>query len=122
MMKVHRLLILAASFAALGGGAAMSQSAPAGDAAKGKQAYLDARCFTCHGRAGQGGNYNYPAPPLAGLDMPAEALQGFLRAAPNDMPSYAPTSLSDDDIANIDAFMQSLPGPRNPKDFPLLNQ
>jgi mono/diheme cytochrome c family protein len=122
MMKVHRLLILAASFAALGGGAAMSQSAPAGDAAKGKQTYLDVECYTCHGRVGEGGNFMYPAPPLVGLDMPAEALQAFLRAAPNDMPSYAPTILSDNDIANIDAFLQSLPGPRNPKDFPLLNQ
>ena len=70
----------------------------------------------------QGGNFMYPAPPLAGLDMPAETLQAFLRAAPNDMPSCAPTILTNDDIANIDAFLHSLPGRRDPKDFPLLNQ
>ncbi len=122
MMKVHRLLILAATFAALGCGSALSQSAAAGDAAKGKQAYLNVECHTCHGRVGEGGNFMYPAPPLAGLDMPAQALQAFLRAAPNDMPSYAPTILTNDDIANIDAFLHSLPGRRDPKDFPLLNQ
>ncbi len=122
MMKVHRLLILAATFTALGCGSALSQSASAGDAAKGKQAYLNVECYTCHGRVGQGGNFMYPAPPLAGLDMPAEALQAFLRVAPNDMPSYAPTILTNDDIANIDAFLHSLPGRRDPKDFPLLDQ
>ncbi len=122
MTKVHRLLTLAATFPALSCGSTLSQSAPTGDAGKGKQTYLNVDCYTCHGRVGQGGNFMYPAPPLAGLDMPAETLQAFLRAAPNDMPSYAPTILTNDDIANIDAFLHSLPGRRDPKDFPLLNQ
>jgi len=122
MMKVHPFLTLAATFIALGCGLTLSQSAPTGDAAKGKQTYLNVECYTCHGRVGEGGNFMYPAPPLVGLDMPAEALQAFLRASPNDMPSYAPMILTDDDIANIDAFLQSLPGRRDPKDFPLLNQ
>jgi mono/diheme cytochrome c family protein len=122
MSTVQRLLILAATFTALGGGLAMSQSAPTGDAARGNQTYLKVECYTCHGRAGEGGRFNYPAPPLAGLDMPAPALQAFLRAAPNDMPSYAPTVLTDDDIANIGAFLHSLPGRSDPKNFPLLNQ
>jgi len=122
MMKAHRLLILAASFTALGCGSALSQSAATGDAAKGKQIYLNVECHTCHGRVGEGGRFMYPAPSLAGLDMSGDALRAFLRASPNDMPSYAPTILSDDDIANIAAFLHSLPGPRDPKDFPLLNQ
>ena len=121
-MKVRRLLTLAAAFIALGCGSTLSQSPPTGDAAKGKQTYLNAQCYACHGRAGEGGNFMYPAPPLAGLDMPAEALQAFLRAAPRDMPSYAPAILTNDDIANIAAFLRSLPGRRDPKDFPLLNQ
>jgi hypothetical protein len=49
-------------------------------------------------------------------------LQAFLRAASNDMPSFAPTILTNDDIANIAAFRRSLPGRRDPNDFPLLNQ
>jgi mono/diheme cytochrome c family protein len=35
-------------------GAALAEDA-AGDAANGKLVYLKLRCFTCHGRAGQGG-------------------------------------------------------------------
>ena len=122
MMKIRPLLTLAATFTALGCGSTLSQSPPTGDAARGKQTYLNVDCYACHGRVGEGGNFMYPAPPLAGLDMPAEALQDFLRAAPNDMPSYAPTILTNDDIANIAAFLRSLPGRRDPKDFPLLNQ
>jgi mono/diheme cytochrome c family protein len=38
------------------------------------------------------------------------------------MPSFAPTVLTNDDIADVAAFLQSLPGRRAPKDFPLLNQ
>jgi mono/diheme cytochrome c family protein len=122
MMKVRPLLTLAAAFITVGCGSALSQIAATCDAAKGKQTYLNVDCYTCHGRFGEGGNFLYPAPPLAGLDMPAEALQAFLRAAPNDMPSYAPAILTNDDIANIAAFLHSLPGRRDPKDFPLLNQ
>ena len=35
--------------------AARAQDAPQGDAANGKRIYLSEGCFTCHGRAGQGG-------------------------------------------------------------------
>jgi len=54
--------------------------------------------------------------------MPADALQGFLWAAQNGMPSFASTTLTNDDIANVAAFLQSLPGRRDTKDFPLLNR
>ena len=50
------------------GGIAMdarAQDVPPGDAANGKRLYLNNNCFTCHGRAGQGGAYNGPASALA---------------------------------------------------------
>ncbi len=80
---------LAVSLAALGG--PLVRPAPAqeasGDAANGKRVYLADGCFLCHGRSGQGGAFNYPAPALAGLEMPAESFVAFLRDAPNDMPA-----------------------------------
>jgi mono/diheme cytochrome c family protein len=121
-MKIRPLPTLAATLIALGCGSTLSQIATTGDAAKGKQEYLEHDCYACHGRVGEGGSFMYSAPPLAGLNMPAVALQGFLRAAPNDMPSFAPTTLTNDDIANIAAFLRSLPGRSDPKDFALLNQ
>ncbi|MGA8818414.1 MAG: c-type cytochrome, partial [Xanthobacteraceae bacterium] len=45
--------------------AARAQEAPQGDAANGKRIFLKEACFTCHGRVGEGGAYNGPAPILA---------------------------------------------------------
>jgi mono/diheme cytochrome c family protein len=93
----------------------------AGDAANGKRVYLADGCFMCHGRAGQGGAMNYPAPAVAGLEMPAEAFIAFLRDAPNDMPAYSAAVLSDKEARDILAYLRTLPGRKPAKDFPLLN-
>jgi len=116
-------VLAAAATAALGcSPAALAQNAAPGDAAKGKSVYLAVGCFMCHGRSGQGGAMNYPAPALAKVEMPVESFVAFLRDAPNDMPAYTANVLSDADAADIHAFLQSLPGRKPAKDFPLLNQ
>lgn len=112
-------LFVAALFACACGWAAVAEEA--GNAANGKQVYLKLRCFTCHGRVGQGGAFNYPAPALAALELPVEAFQAFLREPPNDMPAFSPAVLSDKDAADMWAWLHSLPGRKPAKDFPLLN-
>ena len=101
--------------------AARAQDAPHGDAANGKRIYLTDGCFTCHGRSGQGGAYNTPAPILAHTALPFDAFKGQIRNPINDMPAFSNAVLSDKDIVDIYAFVQSLPGPGSPKDFPILN-
>jgi mono/diheme cytochrome c family protein len=96
--------------------------APTGDPVNGKRLFLADGCFECHGRAGQGGRFNYPAPALAQIALPVDSFISFLREAPNDMPSFSADVLSDKDAADIHAFLSSLPGPKPAKDFPLLNQ
>ncbi|HML13063.1 MAG TPA: cytochrome c [Xanthobacteraceae bacterium] len=121
-MVVRFLQLLTASLLALAlGGAALAEDA-AGDAANGKRVYAKLRCFTCHGRAGQGGAFNYPAPALASLALPVEAFQAFLRDPPNDMPAFSSAVLSDKDAADMWAYLHALPGRKPTKDFPLLNQ
>ena len=95
---------------------------PSGDPVNGKRLYMADGCFECHGRAGQGGRFNYPTPALADIALPVESFISFLREAPNDMPSFSADVLSDKDAADIHAFLSSLPGPKSPKDIPLLNQ
>jgi mono/diheme cytochrome c family protein len=102
--------------------AAADDEVKAGDAAKGKKLYLADGCFECHGRAGQGGRFNYPTPSLAQIELPVDSFIAFLRAAPNDMPAYSADVLSDQDAADIHAYLSSLPGRKPAKDFPLLNQ
>ena len=100
---------------------ALAQDAPQGDGANGKRVYLALGCFTCHGRAGQGGAYNAPAPILAHTALPLDGFKGQVRNPVKDMPAYSDAVLSDKDLADIYAFVVSLPGPKSAKDFPILN-
>ena len=115
------ILVTVATAALAAAGIAVAQTA-AGDTGNGKRVFLADGCFECHGRAGQGGAMNYPAPAIAQLEMPVESFVAFLRDAPRDMPAYSVGVLSDKDAADIYAYLRSLPGRKPAKDFPLLNQ
>ena len=115
-------LVAATLCAGAGGGVARAQNAPAGDApsgdaAEGRRLYLAVGCFTCHGRSGQGGAMNGPAPILARTAMPFDGFTGQLRQPVSDMPAYSEIVMSDRQIADIYAFLQTLPGPRPTKDM-----
>ena len=100
---------------------APAQDEPRGDAGNGKRIYLAVGCFTCHGRSGQGGAYNGPAPILASTAFPFDGFKGQIRNPSNDMPAYSDAVLSDKDIADIFAFVKSLPAARSAKDISILN-
>jgi mono/diheme cytochrome c family protein len=99
---------------------AQAQDAPRGDAGNGKRLYLANYCYTCHGRVGQGGAYNGPAPALAKTAMPYEGFVGQMRNPSNDMPAYAAQVIPDQAAADIYAYMQSLAGPGDPKAIAIL--
>ncbi len=122
-MNMVEVVAAAGLFAAvlLGAASAGAQDAPAGDVAHGKVVFLKEACFTCHGRVGEGGGYEGPAPVLAHTALPFDGFRAQIRNPVNDMPAYSDAVLSDQDIADIYAFVKSLPGPRSPKDFPILN-
>jgi mono/diheme cytochrome c family protein len=86
-----------------------------------REGLLATGCFTCHGRAGQGGAYNGPAPALARTAMPFEGFKMQVRNPSKDMPAYSEPVRSDKEIADIYVFMQSLPGARDPKGVAILN-
>ena len=108
-----RLLALAVA------GLAFSQmAAAAGSAEKGKAAYVKHGCWQCHGFAAQGG---VTGPKLAPDPMPLEALSAFVRNTRGAMPPYQRAILSDAHLADIHAYLQSLPKARDYKSIPLLN-
>jgi mono/diheme cytochrome c family protein len=117
---VAAALVVAAAFAGFVG-AARAQDAPPGDSAEGKRLYLAVGCFTCHGRSGQGGAMNGPAPILAKTQMPFEGFKGQLRSPVNEMPAYSEKVMTDKQIADIYAFVESLPGPRPTKDMKIFD-
>ncbi len=113
--------LFAAAMLGAASASAQAQDAPAGDAAHGRVVFLKEACFTCHGRVGEGGAYNGPAPVLAQTALPLEGFRAQIRNPVNDMPAYSDAVLSDTDIADIYAFVKSLPGPPSAKDIPILN-
>jgi mono/diheme cytochrome c family protein len=108
-----------AAFSLVGGVALRAQEAPPGDALNGKRVYVSTGCYMCHGRAGQGGAYNGVAPPLAKTAMPWEGFKFQLRSPASDMPAYTELVMTEKEIGDIYAFLQSLPGRRDLKDMPI---
>jgi ubiquinol-cytochrome c reductase cytochrome c subunit len=90
----------------------------AGSADKGKTAYVQHGCWQCHGFVGQGG---IAGPRLAQTRLSAEAFSVFVRNTRGAMPPYQKAILSDADIADIHAYLQSVPKPPDYKSIPLLN-
>jgi mono/diheme cytochrome c family protein len=126
--RVSRAAALAvAAFILSGAGAgcfdmrARAQDAPPRDVANGRSVYLKVNCFQCHGRAGQGGAMNYPAPPLAKTSMPFEGFKMVVRESMRDMPAYNEAVLADKDLVDIYAFLQTLPGRLPAKDIAILS-
>src|SRR5262249_3923288 len=115
-----RLVAGAAVACLVCGSGAWAQDAPQGDVANGKRVYLATGCFTCHGRAGQGGALNGPAPHLDKTEMPYEGFKMQVRNPVKDMPGYSEAVMSEKEIADIYAFVQSLPGRREVKDITIL--
>ncbi len=90
----------------------------AGSAEKGKTAFAKHGCWQCHGFAGQGG---VAGPKLAPNPMPLEALSAFVRNTRGAMPPYQTAILSEADLADIHAYLLSIPKPPDYKSIPLLN-
>jgi ubiquinol-cytochrome c reductase cytochrome c subunit len=115
-MKSIRLLAPLAVAAVL----AVSQVAAfAASAEKGKVAYVKNGCWQCHGFEGQGG---IAGPKLAPDPLPLPALSAFLRHTNGAMPPYQEAVLSNEDLADIHAYLQSISKPADYKSIPLLNQ
>jgi mono/diheme cytochrome c family protein len=90
----------------------------AGSVEKGKAAFNKHGCWQCHGFDGQGG---VAGSKIAPNPMPLEALSAFVRNTNGAMPPYQKAVLSDADLADIHAYLQSMPKAPDPKGIPLLN-
>ena len=109
-------LILAAAIVALHLGAG---AAYAGSADKGKQSFAQKGCWQCHGYEGQGG---VAGPRLANTQLPEDGLITFVRSTSGAMPPYSKKLLSDEELSDIYAYLQTRPKPADPKTIPLLTQ
>ena len=112
------------ALAALAAGAVLGHAPvlAAGDAAKGKAAFVKYGCWQCHGFEGQGSAITSNGKVLAPEPLPLETFTAFVRTSNRAMPPYMEAILSNDDLADIHAYLESVPKPPDPKSIPLLNQ
>src|SRR5262245_21332214 len=88
-------------------------------AQKGKTAYMQHGCWQWHGIEAQGG---VTGTKLAPDPIPIETFTAFVRTTNRAMPPYSEAILSNDDLADIHAYLQTIPKPADYKNIPLLNQ
>ena len=97
-----------------------AQAAPQGDPAKGKANFERVGCYQCHGHLGQGGREGPRIADPVPLAWPA--FQAWVRTTSGDMPPYTQKVLSDQELIDIYAHLQSVPKSPDYKTIPLLNQ
>jgi len=112
-LAVIALAVLAVSVGGQGTAAAAS-------AEKGKTVFIQRGCWQCHDYNGQGSIATSNGKVIARTALPLDAFTSFVRTTNGQMPPYRAAVLSDDDLGDIYAYLQSLPEPKSPSDIPLL--
>jgi mono/diheme cytochrome c family protein len=120
MANVRLYLTLAAFAGAtvLAPGAALA----AASADNGKVAFVKHGCWECHGFEGQGSVETSAGRVLYDTKLPFEAFKAYVRDPSGAMPPFHAEILSDSDLADIYAYLESLPKPKPASEIPLLKQ
>jgi ubiquinol-cytochrome c reductase cytochrome c subunit len=90
----------------------------------GRTVFMRVGCYTCHGTVGHGG----AAPRLAPNTLPLSGFTTWVRngtpgwTLASGMPAFSASIIGDADLADIRAYLASLPAPPPVDDIPLLAQ
>ena len=100
---------------------AFAQEKPSeGSPDRGKQSFTKYMCYTCHGTVGHGADRG-TGPKIAPNPLPYLAFALQVRTPRLDMPAYRKEFVSDQELADIYAYLSTIkPGPAL-KEIPLLN-
>jgi mono/diheme cytochrome c family protein len=120
---VGLLLAAVAIPSGVGAGASGAQDPAAleGDAERGAALFEDYTCYGCHGYTGETGRGPRLNPPR----LRQAQFIGYLRNPPNprQMPPYRQAEVSDQKLADIYAFLESLPSASpDAEDIPVLRE
>lgn len=99
--------------------ASKSPDAPAGNVEAGKRVYNKNGCYECHGREGQGGVVTGPR--IGPNPIPFDAFSSYVRKPTGEMPPYTAKVLTDQELADIYAFLQARAQPPVKRPAALLN-
>jgi mono/diheme cytochrome c family protein len=99
----------------------VKQEVTTGDPKIGERVYTSDGCYECHGYQGQGST-STGGTRLGPPQIPLSAFISYVRQPSGQMPPYTLKVVSNQDLAHIYSFLQSVPTPPSSKTFPLLNQ
>lgn len=115
--RARAISVPVALAAVLGTGISVGFAAnPSGNAARGKELYLATGCYQCHGTRGAGG----AGPRLAPTPIPIEAFKLQLRHPRIRMPVYTTVVMPDADVADIYAYLLTIPKGKSAEEIALL--
>ena len=118
-MKAIVLVVMLGSCVVSAQAPAGSSQAPRGNAENGKRLYMADFCYACHGTMGQGGRDGARIAP----NPPALAtIIRYVRKPSGQMPPYTSKVISDQELADIWAYLRSIPPSPAARTIPLLNQ
>ncbi len=100
-------------------GVACAQSKAGGNAQAGKSLFAAKGCYQCHGYLGQGGA---AGPRVGRIAFNLAAFQRYVRKPIGNMPPYTTKVMTDGELADVYAYLQSIPAPTPRKDIPMLNE
>jgi mono/diheme cytochrome c family protein len=95
----------------------VSAQSPAGDAKHGKELFLNYGCYSCHSFDGHGG----AGARLVPMPLNQTSFIAFVRNA-GRMPSYSSKVLPDEKLADIYAYIKTLPTSPDAKNIPLIQE
>ena len=96
-----------------------AQTPPAaGNVKNGKRLFLKVGCYECHGYAGQGGAGARLAPKV----MSTPNFIKYVRHPAGAMPPYTSKVATDAELADVRAYLATMPDPPPLKSIPMLNQ
>jgi mono/diheme cytochrome c family protein len=87
-------------------------------ASNGKKIFDSYGCYQCHDHDGHGG----VGARLAPNPIPFAAFSKYVRQPTGEMPPYTKRVVTDQELADIYAYLQSMPQPPPAKSIPILNK
>lgn len=106
--------------AALAASVCLGQGALAASTEHGKIAFMQHGCWECHGTMGQGSIMTSGGKRLTPDPLPWETFSAFVRSTNRAMPPFSEKILSDGDLEDIYAYLQSIPRPPDVNGITLL--
>jgi mono/diheme cytochrome c family protein len=111
------LMIVMMSTASASSAQTRQPVAPAGDAENGKKIFTSYGCYQCHNYAAHGGG---AGPRLAPKPIAFAAFTRQVRKPSNEMPPYTAKVVSDKELADMYAFLLTIPEPPAVSSIPIL--